>query len=212
MGEDSRFWDRIAAKYAAQPVADEAAYQRKLEMTRKYLTPETEMLEFGCGTGSTALAHAPHVRHVRATDLSAAMLEIARGKAEAARIGNVEFEQASIETLEGPEGGYDAVLGMSLLHLLRDPEAALAKCFRLTRPGGRFFSSTTCMTEIRFARAIRVAVTLGQWIGRLPYVNFFGRDRLEAMIRVAGFEIEEAWQPGPGKAVFIIARRPETPE
>ena len=37
-----------------------------------------EVLEFGCGTGSTALTLAPNVRHIQATDVSPKMLEIAR--------------------------------------------------------------------------------------------------------------------------------------
>src|SRR5215217_1657238 len=64
MGED-RFWDNLAERYARQPIADEAAYQTKLDITRSYLHPDMAVLEFGCGTGSTALQHAPHVRHIR---------------------------------------------------------------------------------------------------------------------------------------------------
>ena len=100
MPEPSRFWDRHAEGYAKRPVADEAAYQKKLQVTQEYLRPEMEVLEFGCGTGSTALVHAPHVRHIRAIDISAKMLDIARGKAEAAKVGNVTFEQAAIDDFE----------------------------------------------------------------------------------------------------------------
>ena len=49
MTHSARFWDRIAARYARKPVADEAAYQKKLAVTREYLRPDMEVLEFGCG-------------------------------------------------------------------------------------------------------------------------------------------------------------------
>ena len=62
MGTSSKFWDRIADRYSRRPVADEAAYQKKLEVTRQYFRPEMQVLEFGCGTGSTAIAHAPYDR------------------------------------------------------------------------------------------------------------------------------------------------------
>ena len=55
MPPSSKFWDRIAARYARKPVADEAAYRRKLAVTRDYLAPDMDVLEFGCGTGSTAI-------------------------------------------------------------------------------------------------------------------------------------------------------------
>ena len=51
------FWNRMAARYARQPVADDAAYQHTLAMTHEHLHPEMTWLAFGCGTGSTALLH-----------------------------------------------------------------------------------------------------------------------------------------------------------
>lgn len=57
----SSFWDRTADKYAATPIADEASYQVKLAETRRRMRSDMNVLEFGCGTGSTALLHAPHV-------------------------------------------------------------------------------------------------------------------------------------------------------
>ncbi|MGN6486541.1 MAG: SAM-dependent methyltransferase, partial [Devosia sp.] len=62
------FWDKMAARYAAHPLAEESASQRKLRETRARLRPDMDLLELGCGTGSTALVHAPHVRHRRAVD------------------------------------------------------------------------------------------------------------------------------------------------
>src|SRR5690606_31161297 len=96
MTDASRFWDKLAEKYAKQPIADEAAYQHKLQVTRDLLRPDMEVPEFGCGTGSTAIAHAPHVRHITAIDISEGMLEIARAKAAAAGAGNIDFERSAI--------------------------------------------------------------------------------------------------------------------
>jgi cyclopropane fatty-acyl-phospholipid synthase-like methyltransferase len=59
MNASAKFWDKVADGYAKQPIADEAAYQKKLQITRDYLQPRMNMLEFGCGTGSTALAPCP---------------------------------------------------------------------------------------------------------------------------------------------------------
>jgi ubiquinone/menaquinone biosynthesis C-methylase UbiE len=76
MDRSARFWDRIAKRYARRPVTDEAAYQKKLQVTREYFNSESEVLEFGCGTGSTAIAHAPHVNHIHAIDISSKMIKI----------------------------------------------------------------------------------------------------------------------------------------
>jgi ubiquinone/menaquinone biosynthesis C-methylase UbiE len=118
MAQSKRFWDRIAERYAKKPVGDEAAYQRKLATTREYFRPDMEVLEIGCGTGSTAIAHAPYVAHIRATDISDRMIEIAREKAAAANVRNVTFETRGVEDLDVARESVDAVLALSLLHLL----------------------------------------------------------------------------------------------
>ena len=55
MQETMKFWDGIAEKYAKRPISDMAAYEYTLGRTRSYLKPEDQVLELGCGTGSTAL-------------------------------------------------------------------------------------------------------------------------------------------------------------
>ena len=97
MNRESEFWNKRADNYAKRPVSDEATYEKKLDITREYFRPDMEVLELGCGTGSTALAHAPYVKHILATDLSTRMIEIARDKAKAAGIDNVTFAAASAD-------------------------------------------------------------------------------------------------------------------
>ena len=204
----TRFWDRIADRYARQPIADEASYRRKLEVTREYLRPDMKVLEFGCGTGSTALEHAPYVEHIHAIDVSARMIEIARAKAEASGARNLSFEQSTIEALDAPEASYDAVLALSVLHLLEDKEAAIAKVHRLLTPGGVFVTSTACLRDSPKLRLlIAVIGPPGRWLGLLPLVRVFSRGELQAPLADAGFDIEHAWRPGKDKAAFIVARK-----
>lgn len=206
MTRDSRFWDRIARKYSRRPVADEASYRKKLAETRALLGPDMEVLEFGCGTGTTAIHHAPHVEHILAIDISSAMLDIARAKAAAAGATNITFREAGIDDFEAPDATYDVVLGMSILHLLADRDAAIAKVYRLLKPGGVFVSSTTCLGDgMKFLGLI---APLGRAVGLMPLVTIFTVDDLVKSLTGAGFAIERQWQPGRGKAVFIAARKP----
>ena len=115
----AEFWDRVAPEYSKQPISDTESYARKLAATQALMRPDMTVLELGCGTGSTALEHAPHVASIVATDVSAAMLAIGREKAERAGIENVSFRQSSVEEFIG-ENGYDMVLALNLLHLLPD--------------------------------------------------------------------------------------------
>jgi hypothetical protein len=61
---DARFWNDLAEKYAAQPVADVPAFERKKAITREHLRPDSAVLEIGCGTGSLALSMAPYAGHI----------------------------------------------------------------------------------------------------------------------------------------------------
>ena len=197
------FWNRIAKKYAASPISDEAAYQRKLELTQARMTPETEALEFGCGTGGTARIHAPHVKSYRATDFSPAMIEIAQGKGPVPE--NLAFEVAAFDEIPLEDESLDMVLGLSILHLVPDPDATIAKAFRVVRSGGYLVTSTACIGRFW---PLKLIAPLGQAIGRLPHLNFFSADELRGKMQSAGFEIEEDWQPKKGAALFLIARKP----
>jgi 2-polyprenyl-3-methyl-5-hydroxy-6-metoxy-1,4-benzoquinol methylase len=202
----AKFWDWIAARYARTPVADEASYQKKLQITQGYLRPGMEVLEFGCGTGTTALIHAPHVKHIRAIDISSRMIEIARGKAEASQAGNISFDQSSFDDLYAPDRSFDAVLGLSILHLLENRDAAIAKVYRLLTPGGIFVSSTACIGD--GMKWFKLVAPIGKLFGHLPLVKVFTSEELVASLVNAGFVIDHRWQPARGKAVFIVARRP----
>lgn len=206
MAELSAFWDRMAEKYAAQPIADEQAYRTKLARTQALFTPDMELFEFGCGTGGTAIQHAPHVRHVRAVDFSARMLDKARARAAEAGVDNVTFEQGDITGMTIAPASYDMVLGLSILHLLEDRDAVIARVFDILKPGGYFVSSTACIGDSM--RWLGVIAPLGRRFGLLPMLNVMTRDQLRAAITRAGFTLEHDWRSKPQSAVFIIARKP----
>jgi ubiquinone/menaquinone biosynthesis C-methylase UbiE len=206
MAELNAFWDRLADKYAAQPIADEDAYRTKLARTQAHMTPDMDIFEFGCGTGGTAITHAPHVRSIRAVDFSARMLEKARDRAAQAGVTNVTFEQGDITKMAIPPASYDMVLGLSILHLLKDRDAVITRVFEILKPGGRFVSSTACIGDSM--RWFGFIAPLGRALGLLPVLNIMSHDQLREAMTRAGFTIEHDWRPNPNAAVFLIARKP----
>ncbi len=201
----AEFWDKVAPGYSKQPIADTESYARKLAATQALMRPHMDVLEFGCGTGSTALEHAPHVAHIVATDVSAAMIDIGRDKAEQAGIDNVSFRQSGVEDFEAPDGSYDMVLALNLLHLLPDRAAALAKIHRLLKPGGIFISSTVCLADRMWF--LRPIIPIMQWIGKAPYVSFVSANTVLCEMATAGFEAQEHWTHGRANSLFLIARK-----
>ncbi len=207
---DIQFWDRIARRYAADPIKDLRGYERTIERTRQLLGADATVLEIGCGTGTTALALAPSVARIFATDVSAEMIAIAQERSTAEGAENLKFSVADASTAGEDETRYDAVLAFNLLHLVGDRSEALAQAHRLLKPGGLFISKTPCLLEMN--PFIRVAVPIAQWFGKAPGVSFFDAGALEAEIVDAGFTIVERARHGVARKdprIFLVARKPD---
>jgi len=149
------------------------------------------------------------VGHLLATDVSEAMIAIARHKAAEAGAGNLHFQVAAADQVE-PTGPLDAVLALSLLHLVDDRDALISRVRSLLKPGGLFITSTPCLGD--FARWFGPLGAAGHALGLLPRVRIFTRRELEDSLKRAGFAIEHIWQPSARSAMFIVARAgDETP-
>ncbi|RUO41985.1 class I SAM-dependent methyltransferase [Pseudidiomarina aestuarii] len=198
------FWDKLAAKYAKKPVPDEAVYQRKIQLTQHYLSASDVVLEFGCGTGSTAILHAPKVERIDATDISPRMITIAKERAQAANISNVSFKVGELEDFKFKPDSYDAVLGLNIMHLIHSPADTLNEVYRVLKADGIFISSTPLLkNESIFVRWI---IKMMQALGRAPHINFLTKDDYLKRVTDAGFELVQAWMPDKA-SVFLIARK-----
>ena len=167
MSKSDKFWDKTAERYARSPVSDEATYEKKLAETRGVFRPDMRVLEVGCGTGTTAIHHAPHVQHIDALDISENMLAIGRDKARAAAVDNVTFTRATLAEFQGQEASFDAVLALNVIHLVPDRQALIAEVARVLKPGGIFVSSTVCLGH-SYLRFIKLIAPLGKLLGVMP--------------------------------------------
>ena len=200
-----KFWDKRAERYSKRAVADAATYQKKLDITREYLNSESEVVEFGCGTGLTAISHAPYAKHILATDISSEMIEIARDRVQKDDVHNVTFERSSVDEFEAADESYDVVLGLNLLHLLEDKDAAIEKIYKMLRPGGVLVSSTACIDDMM--PLFRLVAPIGAFFRIFPPVDMFSAKEFTSALTGAGFEIEHEWLPRKNAALFVVARK-----
>lgn len=199
------FWDGMATGYAKKPVPDEDAYARTLERVAHYLSPSSQALEFGCGTGTTALRLAPHAGRIFASDVSPRMIDIAREKARAQGVDNVRFEVGTVS--DAPQGApVDVVMAFNFFHLLADLPTTFAHIHDLLPRGGLFVSKTPCIGEDGFV--VRLAIPVLRAFGRAPYVNFLTKKALLSEVEAAGFSIlETGLYPEKSHSLFIAARK-----
>jgi len=126
---------RAAAAYAT---SDVHARGDSLAMLVDLVRPQADwtVLDVATGAGHTALAMAPHVARVVATDLTAEMLaETARLAAERG-LGNVETRRADAEALPFPDAAFELVTCRLAFHHFPHPETAAGELARVLRPGG----------------------------------------------------------------------------
>ncbi len=206
MNSSATFWNKIAPKYAKDPVPNEQVYLKKLAITQQYLHPQSSVLELVCGTGTTALHHAPKAGHIRATDISENMLAIAREKRDAAGINNVEFDCAALEYIDYQPASYDMVMAHSILHLVDNREQALERISDMRKPGGIFISSTACLNN--GYKWLKLIMPLMNALKKWPKVYFFDDKQLADEIRQQGFEILQHWLPKKNPAVIVVAKKP----
>lgn len=201
------FWNRIARKYASDPIADEAGYEATLRRVQALLHADQDVLEVGCGTGSTALRLAGWARRYLATDVAPEMIAIAREKLQAHPVAQLQFEVADACSPRGRS--FDVLLAFNAVHLLPDLDASLAAMLRALKPGGLFISKTACVGEMN-PLITRLALPLARLIGKAPPVLLFKEAQLVAAFERQGLHLEAVERHGTrGKdiRVVIIARK-----
>ncbi len=200
------FWNGMARRYADSPMRSPENWEKTLERTLAHLPAGAEVLELGCGTGSTALRLAPHVARYAGTDDADAMIAIAQEKLAAEPVAGLSFSAARPGDGSLPQGPFDAVTAFNLLHLLPDLPAALAEMRGLLKPGGVLIAKTPCLGG-RYLVLWPVVGVL-RLFGKAPPLRFLRPVRLEAIVEAAGFAIEERGDyPAKPPSRFIVARR-----
>lgn len=90
------FWDRRAVSFNAHRKKDDAIehgrHLTELLITKAGLNSGSRLLDIGCGAGHYALVFARRVAEVTGLDISAKMIEFAKGNAEEEKLSHAHFE------------------------------------------------------------------------------------------------------------------------
>lgn len=189
-GSIPALYDRYLVPLLFEPYAEDLA-RRVAE------TGAADILETAAGTGVVTAAIRRRLAKARivATDLNAAMLDIA-----AKRIGEGQAELRPADALALPfgEASFDAVVCQFGVMFFPDRIAAYREARRVLRPGGRYIFNAWDRLERNEATQVLADAVAELFPGdapdffrRVPF-GYHDRGRIEADLRAAGFERIEA--------------------
>ena len=166
MSEHKSFWDRNAGRYDRFMRKDGAAYEKMYALLRPVVRHKT-VLELATGTGLIAKHIINAAAHIEATDASAEMIAEAKRDNRSAKL---HFSVRDMFRLPYADKSFDVVIVSNALHIVPQPEKALAEIRRVLKDGGVLIAPTFTHAGNSFTGKVRA---------------FF--------MRMAGFPLHSRW-------------------
>ncbi len=177
MNSGKRDFDKAASEWDENPrrlkmAADIAGAIRKSVA----LSPDMDILDFGCGTGLLSLHLQPHVRSITGVDSSRGMLDIFDRKITEHALKNVKTLHIDIEAGAALPGHYHLVVSSMTLHHIRDTAALLHHFHEALLPSGR-----VCLADLDSENGLFHSDPTG------TFHNGFDREEFQRNLEDAGF-------------------------
>ncbi len=166
MREHKNFWDRNAGRYDRFMRKDRAAYEKMYGLIRPVVKGKT-VLELAVGTGLIAKNIVNAAAHIEATDASAEMIAEAKRNNQSAKL---HFSVQDMFRLPYADKSFDVVIVSNALHIVPQPEKALAEIHRILRDDGVLIAPTFTHAEN----------------------SFFGNSKA-FLLKLAGFPLHSRW-------------------
>ena len=138
MQEHKNFWDKNAGRYDRFMRKDRVAYDEMCELIRPVVKAKT-VLELATGTGLIAKHIVNAAAHIEATDASAEMIAEAKRDNRSAKL---YFSVQDMFCLPYAEEAFDVVIVSNALHIVPQPEKALAEIRRVLKDDGVLIAPT----------------------------------------------------------------------
>ena len=152
-----------------------------------------QVLDIATGTGMVAIEAAQILGEqgrVIGIDISTGMIDIARQKAEALGLQNIEFQLADGEALEFPANTFDYIFCSSALIWMSDLRGALRHWYQLLKPGGKI--AFHAFAETAFIGGVLTQQVLEKYDVSLLLSKPTGTvEKCHDLLQQAGFEVIE---------------------
>ena len=138
MKKSENFWNRNAKRYDRFMRKDRAAYEKLYELIRPVVKART-VLELAAGTGLIAKNIVRAASHIEVTDASEEMITEAKRNHRSAKL---HFSVRDMFCLPYADKSFDVVIVSNALHIVPQPEKALAEIRRVLKDDGVLIAPT----------------------------------------------------------------------
>ena len=138
MKKSENFWNRNAKRYDRFMRKDRAAYEKLYELIRPVVKART-VLELAAGTGLIAKNIVRAASHIEVTDASEEMITEAKRNNRSAKL---HFSVRDMFCLPYADKSFDVVIVSNALHVVPQPEKALAEIRRVLKDDGVLIAPT----------------------------------------------------------------------
>ena len=145
------FWDKNAGRYDRFMRKDRAAYDEMYELIRPIVRHKT-VLELATGTGLIAKHIVNAAAHIEATDASAEMIAEAKRDNRSAKL---YFSVQDMFCLPYAKESFNVVIVSNALHIVSQPEKALAEIRRVLKDDGVLIAPTFTHAGNSFSGKVR---------------------------------------------------------
>ena len=166
MREHKNFWDRNAGRYDRFMRKDREVYEKMYELIRPVVKGKT-VLELAAGTGLIAKNIVNAAAHIEAADASVEMIAEAKRNNQSAKL---HFSVQDMFRLPYADESFEVVIVSNALHIVPQPEKALAEIHRVLRDDGVLIAPTFTHAEN----------------------SFFGNSKA-FLLKLAGFPLHSRW-------------------
>ena len=151
MRKHKNFWDKNANRYDRFMRKDRAAYDEMYALIRPVVKAKT-VLELATGTGLIAKHIVNAAAHIESTDASAEMIAEAKQDNRSAKL---HFSVQDMFCLPYAEESFDVVIVSNALHIVPQPEKALAEIHRVLKEDGVLIAPTFTHAGNSFSGRVR---------------------------------------------------------
>ena len=138
MEKRKNFWDKNAGRYDRFMHKDAAGYEQLYELLRPVVRHK-QVLELATGTGLIAKHIVRSADHIEATDASQEMIDQAKQGIKSTKL---YFSVQDMFHLPYAEQSFDVVIVSNALHIVPEPERALAEIRRMLKEDGVLVAPT----------------------------------------------------------------------